>query len=201
MRHIHTFSNSVIFFLCSSSLFPLIASSFSLSSLSTISSMLLHSLTRGDTSFLTVAWNQYLWWNNNLKHMYSYISFFYYKFLEDISPFRGATDTPVLDFWRRLPWVSKPGRIPRLRALSPACNEFLSFTSGVTPADFLRSAKPFWSTTCRRVHKHWWRFGAQTHDRLCSKHGAVDLSVTPARLILIFLAEIWQCHYDLKAEF
>ena len=29
-------------------------------------------------------------------------------FLEDISPFYGSTDTPVLDFWWRLPWVSKP---------------------------------------------------------------------------------------------
>ena len=29
------------------------------------------------------------------------------QFLEDISPLCGATDTPVLDFWRRLPWVSK----------------------------------------------------------------------------------------------
>ena len=36
------------------------------------------------------------------------------KFLEDISPFRGATDTPILDFWWRLPRVSKPGWIPSL---------------------------------------------------------------------------------------
>ena len=27
--------------------------------------------------------------------------------VEDISPFCGATDTPVLDFWLRLPWVLK----------------------------------------------------------------------------------------------
>ena len=31
---------------------------------------------------------------------------FLYKFSEDISPFRRATDTPVLDFWRILLWVS-----------------------------------------------------------------------------------------------
>ena len=61
--------------------------------------------------------------------------FFLKKFLEDMSPFCGATDTPVLDFWWRLPWVSKPGWIPCLRALSPVCHEFLRFTSGVTPAD------------------------------------------------------------------
>ena len=30
------------------------------------------------------------------------------KFLEDMSPFCGATDTPILDFWWRLFWVSKP---------------------------------------------------------------------------------------------
>ena len=51
-----------------------------------------------------------------------------------MSHFCGATDTPV---WWRLPWVSKPGWIPRLRALLPACNWFLRFTSGETPADLL----------------------------------------------------------------
>ena len=61
--------------------------------------------------------------------------FFFLKFLEDMSPFCGATDTPVLDFWWCLSWVSKPGLIPRLRALSPVCHEFLRFTSGATPAD------------------------------------------------------------------
>ena len=40
---------------------------------------------------------------------------------------------PVLDFWWCLPWISKTGRIPH--ALSHACNGFLRFTSGVTPAD------------------------------------------------------------------
>ena len=29
--------------------------------------------------------------------------------LQDMSPFCGATDTHVLDFWWCLPWVSKPG--------------------------------------------------------------------------------------------
>ena len=56
---------------------------------------------------------------------------------------------PVLDFWWCLPWVSKPGWIPRLHALSPACNEFLRFTSGATPADCIEvsmAAEPFRST-------------------------------------------------------
>ena len=39
-------------------------------------------------------------------------SFFLLKFLEDISPFCGAADTPIMDFWWRLPWVSNPGWIP-----------------------------------------------------------------------------------------
>ena len=54
-----------------------------------------------------------------------------------MSPFCGASDTPVLDFWPCLPWVSKPGWVPCLHALSPVCNEFLRFTTGATPADLL----------------------------------------------------------------
>ena len=33
---------------------------------------------------------------------------FFKNFLEDMSPFCGATDTPISDFWRCLLWVSKP---------------------------------------------------------------------------------------------
>ena len=36
------------------------------------------------------------------------------KFLEDISPFCGATDTPVLDFWWCLLWFSKPEPIRQI---------------------------------------------------------------------------------------
>ena len=39
------------------------------------------------------------------------------KKLEDISPFYGDTDVPVLDFWRCLPSVSKTGWIPCLHVL------------------------------------------------------------------------------------
>ena len=72
-------------------------------------------------------------------------SFFKKINLEDISHFRGATHTSVLDFRWCLPWVSKPEWIPCLRALSPACNWFLRFTSSATPADLLAAsivAKP-----------------------------------------------------------
>ena len=48
-----------------------------------------------------------------------------------------ATDTPVLDFWWDLPWVSKPGWITHLYASSPVHSGCLRFTSGVTLADLL----------------------------------------------------------------
>ena len=53
--------------------------------------------------------------------------FFFLNFLYDISPFCGATDTPVWDFWWRLLRVPKP------------CS--LTFTSGATPADLLAASK------------------------------------------------------------
>ena len=84
-------------------------------------------------------------WNINNVNV---LQLFFKKILEDISPFRGATDTPVLDFWWHLPWVSKLGWIPHLCALSPVCNEFQRFTSGVTPADCIEvsiAAEPFQS--------------------------------------------------------
>ena len=69
---------------------------------------------------------------------------------EDISPFCGAADIPVLDLQWHLPWVSNPWLILlHASALSPVCNRFLRFTSGATPADFLvasMAAEPFWYT-------------------------------------------------------
>ena len=37
---------------------------------------------------------------------------FSFKFFADISPFYGATHTPVVDFWWHVPWLSKQGWIP-----------------------------------------------------------------------------------------
>ena len=68
------------------------------------------------------------------------------KFWEDISPFCGATHTPALNFRWHLPWVSKPGWISQICALSSAWNGFLRFTSVATPADLLAAtmvSKPF----------------------------------------------------------
>ena len=42
------------------------------------------------------------------RHLIVHIYTFLKIFLEDMSPFCGATDTPVLDFWWCLLWVSKP---------------------------------------------------------------------------------------------
>ena len=80
------------------------------------------------------------------KWFYTIYIFFFENFLEHISPFRGATYAPVLDFWWRLPWVSKPGWVSFACFL--ACVT-LRFTSGVIPADCVEvsmSAEPFWST-------------------------------------------------------
>ena len=63
--------------------------------------------------------------------------------LEDTSPFCGATDSPVLDFWCRLLWDSK-SEWAALFALDRGICEH--FPSGVTPADLLvasMAAEPF----------------------------------------------------------
>ena len=71
---------------------------------------------------------------NQIRYLHKGQGFFFLIFGGHES-FWGATDTPVLDFWQHLPWVSKPGWIPCLHASSPACHEFLRFTSSVIPAD------------------------------------------------------------------
>ena len=67
----------------------------------------------------------------------------FFKCLEDISPFCGDTDTPVLDFWGCFLWVSKP-EWAALFALGGAVHVTcsLGFTSGVIPADLL--VWPLW---------------------------------------------------------
>ena len=79
---------------------------------------------------------------------------FFKKNLEDISPFCGATDTPVLDFWWCLLWVSKPEwAVLFMLSRGIHVTHSLRFTSGATPADLLATsiaAKPISSTylTC-----------------------------------------------------
>ena len=72
-----------------------------------------------------------------------------------MSPFFGATDTPILDFWWRLLWVSKPewAALFKLgRGIHVTCS--LRFTSGVTPADLLvasKAAEPSLPHTCKAL--------------------------------------------------
>ena len=67
--------------------------------------------------------------------------------------FVGPLIPPVLDFWWCLPRVSKLGWISHLHALSTACNEFLSFTSGATPDDLLVASMAAYS--CLFSHLTW----------------------------------------------
>ena len=53
----------------------------------------------------------------------------------------------------------------------------LTLTFGAIAADCIESKwQPslFDPHTCRCVNKHWWRFGAWTHDCLCGEHSAVQ---------------------------
>ena len=70
------------------------------------------------------------------------------------SPFCGATDNPVLDFWWCLPWISKQRWIPHLWNFSPVCC-FLRFISGASPADLLLQPykRLFDPSTCKFIIK------------------------------------------------
>ena len=59
----------------------------------------------------------------------------FFKFLEDMSPFCGATDTTVSDFWWPLLWVPKPEWVLPYLSLAEAyvyATHSLRFTSGGT---------------------------------------------------------------------
>ena len=66
----------------------------------------------------------------------SYPFFFKKNYLEDMSPFCETLIPPVLNFWWRLLWVSKPEGVA-LFSLRCVPYTFPRFTSGVTPADLL----------------------------------------------------------------
>ena len=81
-------------------------------------------------------------WGEIFKYVFHVIHIqpFFRKFLEDISPFCGTTDTSVLDIWWRLLWVSKPVWAA-LFALGKGIHvtHSLRVSSGVTPPDLLVS--------------------------------------------------------------
>ena len=96
--------------------------------------------------------------NHMIATHFSQHTFFLKKF-KNISPFRWVTDTPVLDFYSRLPWVSKPGWIPFYSFLACVTLRFtlgvtLRFTSGVTPAGVSMAAEPFRSTYLQTCSPH-----------------------------------------------
>ena len=124
-----------------------------------------------------------------------FIFSFFLKFLEVTCPFCGATDTPVLDFWWCLPWVSKPGW-NRLHAFLPV--HYSSDSPLVR--HLLTSWWPAWQPsqfdphTCSRqtypqalvvLRSEPWLepmalAGARTHDLPC--HSTAHLTTRPLQL-------------------
>ena len=83
---------------------------------------------------------------------------FFKKFLQDMSPFYGATDAPVLDFWWRLLWVSKPERAALFELSRGIC------VTLHVPWDspLLRHLPTSWQPAWQLSHlfhipaRHWW---------------------------------------------
>ena len=117
--------------------------------------------------------NSYLYLGNTKQNV------FLIKFLEDISPFCGATEVPILELWWHLPWFSKTALIPHLHASLPVCNGFLNLTSDMTPADLLVASmapEPFQSTDhlSTSIGEVW------THDQVCCS--TMFFTIWPLRL-------------------
>ena len=71
----------------------------------------------------------------------NFIETFFYNTLYNISPFCGATDIPVLDFWWCLLWISKPEWVALFILGRGICfTHTLRFTSGATPTDLLAAS-------------------------------------------------------------
>ena len=115
------------------------------------------------------------------------------KFLVDT--WFGDTDTPVLDFWWSLLWVSKP-EWAALFTLGEGrhVTHFLRFTSGLTPAELLvanMAAKPFSFTTWKQT-----LVGLKTSTYCATAHSATpgkrstDLA-TPTRIGANETFEVW----------
>ena len=98
-------------------------------------------------------------------------AFFFLKVFGGYMSFFGATGTPVLDFWWRLFWVSKPEWVLpyslfRSRSLPPhACAEvgLGSDSNGQSPRQ-KTNALPLW----KRTHYNYQRLLYPTHLVICS---------------------------------
>ena len=66
---------------------------------------------------------------------------FFKKFWEDLSPFCGATDTPIVDVWLHLLWVSKLEWAALFALGQGVCfTNSQRFTSGATHVDLLMAS-------------------------------------------------------------
>ena len=134
-----------------------------------------------------------------LGTIFFFFSFLFFKiFWRTHVPFYGTTDTPILDFWWRLPWVSKPGWTC-LYAFLPARYSSDSPLVRHLPTSWQQAwqQSPLWPNilaAIRHIHKHWWRqgqsrgskpiawAGVQTHDLPC--HSIAHLPTLPSFLSL-----------------
>ena len=82
-----------------------------------------------------------------LQEYTNYSKHRFFKIFGRHKSFCGATDTPVLDFWWHMPWVSKPGWIPLL-----AC--FIAYIQWISQIHL-------WCDTC-------WPLGSQPSSQAVS---------------------------------
>ena len=88
--------------------------------------------------------------------LFIYFGFFLH-FLRSEFTFRGATDTPVLDFWWHLSWVSKSGWISHLCAFSLVWSSDSPLVWHLmTVKKVSMAAGPFCGATDAPVLDFWW---------------------------------------------
>ena len=94
---------------------------------------------------------------NNVQGDLHIVSFLFLNFLEDVCPFCGATDIPVLDFWWHLSTLGLKARVNPSFAYFLACMQWFHL----------------WCNTCQAFSIHVLADiftsigGAQTHDQPC----------------------------------
>ena len=99
-------------------------------------------------------------YNKDINHVV-FSSFFFQKSLDGISAFCRATDTPVLNFWWCLPWISNvhlsnPGWIPRLRTMLMWCFLLLELIDGRNMNyNIHKLTTMFWVWKVILVYRNW----------------------------------------------
>ena len=108
-------------------------------------------------------------WSVRFEAVFRCIYFFLKKFLEDISPFRGATDTLFWTSGDISPGFQSQGGYP-FCMLSRLCDPQIHLWCDTC---WLyrdqNGSKAFLIHLPADIHvcKHWWRFGVQTHECPC----------------------------------